>query len=253
MNRLPRPGTLLWAALGLLCILYGGFVRAVGSGTAFFLVWITLGLLFCGFGAAAQLRLWGRLPVLLRRGILLLAAGGLLCFAGVEGLILYHFPDEAPPDTDYVLVLGAQVYANGPSTVLRYRLDTAADYLRENPRTRCIVSGGQGWNEPFTEARGMADYLIGQGIPAERILLEEQADNTVQNILYSRPLMDDPSASVAVVTNNFHMFRGLQLAGKQGMAHACGLSAPSTPLYLPNNMLREFFGVVKDALAGNLI
>jgi len=31
-----------------------------------------------------------------------------------------------------------------------------------------------------------------------------------------------------------------------------GIAAPSTPLYLPNNMLREVLGVVKDKAAGNI-
>ena len=242
----------LWGLLGVLCILYGCFVRAVGSGTAFFLVWLTLGVLLLAFGAAAYCHLWSRLPPPLRRGILVLAAVGLAAFLAVEGLVVRHFQDRAQPGAEYLLVLGAQVYADGPSTVLRYRLDTAAAYLEENPGTRCIVSGGQGWNEPVTEARGMADYLIRKGIAADRIILEERAENTTQNIRYSLSIIGDPGASVAVVTNDFHMFRGLKLARKQGLVNACGLSAPSTPVYLPNNMLREFFGVLKDGLAGNL-
>lgn len=245
--------TLLWAVLGLLCILYGGLVRAVGSGTAFFLVWLTLGILFLCLGAAARFHLWGKLPLVCRQGLLLLLAVGVLVFAAVEGKIVYHFRDEAPPGLSYILVLGAQVHADGPSVVLRYRLDTAAEYLQENPDTLCIVSGGQGWNEPVTEARGMADYLITErGIAPERILLEEQAGNTVENIRYSLPLVENPAAPIAIVTNNFHTFRGVQLAREQGLSAACGLSAPSTPTYLPNNMLREFFGVLKDAIRGNL-
>ena len=50
--------TLIWFALGILCILYGILVRAVGSGTAFFLVWLTLGvlLLLCGNKCAVRKR-----------------------------------------------------------------------------------------------------------------------------------------------------------------------------------------------------
>lgn len=53
---------------------------------------------------------------------------------------------------DYIIVLGAQVRKDGPSPVLKYRLDKAVEYLNENPDTVCIVSGGQGSNEPWSEA-----------------------------------------------------------------------------------------------------
>ena len=57
-------------------------------------------------------------------------------------------------------------------------------------------------------------------------------------------LMEE-DASVGIVTNNFHMFRELQIAKKQGLKNVCGIEAESTRLYLPNNMLREFFAMVK--------
>ena len=43
-----------------------------------------------------------------------------------------------------MIVLGAQVHADKPSVVLKYRLDEAILYLNENPETVCIVAGGQG-------------------------------------------------------------------------------------------------------------
>jgi uncharacterized SAM-binding protein YcdF (DUF218 family) len=64
--------------------------------------------------------------------------------------------------------------------------------------------------------------------------------------------MSTPDASTALVTNNFHVTRGLALARKQGLTNVCAIAAPSDPLYLPNNMLREFFGLTKDFLLGNL-
>ena len=61
---------------------------------------------------------------------------------------------------DYIIVLGAQVRKDGPSPVLKYRLDKAVEYLNENPDTVCIVSGGQGSNEPgrSREQQRIADF-----------------------------------------------------------------------------------------------
>ena len=60
------------------------------------------------------------------------------------------------------------------------------------------------------------------------------------------------AASVGIVTNNFHVYRGTRLAVKQGFRTVCGLAAPSDIPMQANNMVREFFGVMKDLLYGNM-
>ena len=150
------------------------------------------------------------------------------------------------------ILLGAQVREDGPSAVLRYRLDEAAAYMRDNSSTICIVTGGQGLAEPVAEGISMRDYLVGLGIDASRILVEDKARNTIQNILFSMPLMSSPDASCGIVTNNFHVARALALARKQGLTDIYAIAAPSDLLFLPNNMFREVFGLTKDFLAGNL-
>ena len=141
---------------------------------------------------------------------------------------------------------------DGPSVVLRYRLDTAISYLNENPNTICIVSGGQGFNEPFSEAEGMADYLIENGIEKSRILLEDESTNTLENIRNSKALMESSYNGVGIVTNNFHVFRAVQLAKAQGLENVCGIAADSSKIYLPNNVLRECCGILKDWLLNNI-
>ena len=105
--------------------------------------------------------------------------------------------------------------------------------------------------------RSMRDYLVAHGISGQQILMEDKALNTVQNIRYSVDLLNEQSIDlrkrkVGIVTNNFHVFRGVSIAKKQGFEQVCGISAGSHPYYLPNNMLREFCGVCKDKLFGNL-
>lgn len=153
---------------------------------------------------------------------------------------------------DYLIVLGAQVRENGPSAVLQYRLDAALSYMQENPETICIVSGGQGVNEPFSEAKGMSDYLISHGILSERIILEDTSRNTVENIRNSKALIRNFDGSVGIVTNNFHVFRAVGIAKAQGLGDVYGISAYSHPLYLPNNVLRECCGILKDYFFQNL-
>ena len=113
------------------------------------------------------------------------------------------------------------------------------NYLEKNPETICIVSGGQGYNEPCTEAQAMADYMEAAGIEKDRLILEDESKTTEQNIKYSKKYMKD-GASVGIITNDFHMFRAMQITKGEGLKSAKAIAAGSNPLYLPNNMLREY-------------
>ena len=255
---------ILWIALAVLCIVYGWMVLSTASGTAFWLVWMAMGGLLLVCAVCARLHVWGRLPGILRTVVLTAVVLGIALFVFVEAQIVRAFRSSPEPGLDCVIVLGAQMRASGPSTVLRYRLDAAAAYLQENEDTLCVVSGGQGPNEPCTEAEGMRDYLLSRRIDGKRILLEAGSGNTKENIEFSKkvlaealgaPSADDPAVlglRIGVVTNNFHVYRGCAIARKAGFAHVSPIPAGSTPLFLPNNMLREFLGVVKDLLAGNI-
>jgi uncharacterized SAM-binding protein YcdF (DUF218 family) len=116
----------------------------------------------------------------------------------------------------------------------------------------CVVSGGQGPDEPFPEAQGMAAYLVQHGVAPERIMQESRSTNTVQNIAFSLELIGSTNYRIGIVTNNFHVFRAVRTARKAGLRNACGIAGYSTPWYLPNNLLREAMGVVKDFLVGNI-
>ena len=168
-----------------------------------------------------------------------------MAFGTVEGCVISRMDEHTNPNLDYVTVFGAQVRKSGPSKVLRYRLDTAIDYLNENPGTICIVSGGKGPNEPVAEAQGMANYLESYGIKKNRIIKEMKSKTMQENISNSRALITKPNATVGIVTNDFHMFRALQIAHKNGLVGAGGIAANSPREMLPNNMLREFFTEIK--------
>ena len=243
---------ILFLIIGILCVLYGIMVLLVRSGTTFFVVWFALGAFFLLLGFLVHNHLLEKLPKTLRTLLLIAICAGILVLAVCEGFVLRGFSSRAPAGLDYLIVLGAQVREDGPSAVLKYRLDAAAQYLQENNSTVCIVTGGKGAAEPFPEGQGMKDYLVKSGIPEDRIIVEDRALNTVQNIQYSMALMSSPNAPTAIVTNNFHVTRGLALARGQGLTDVYAIAAPSDPLFLPNNMLREFFGLTKDFLLGNL-
>ena len=236
----------LFLVCGVICILYGLSVMMIGSGTAFFIVWFLAGAFFELLALLTGRHMWHLIPRWLLAVCGLILAAGLLLFAFVETRIISCFGMAGEPGLSYIVVLGAQVHEDGPSLVLKYRLDRASEYLEENPETLCIVSGGQGSNEPFAEAEGMKRYLVQKGIDGGRIITEDRSENTAQNIRFSKKLLPDNPGKVGIVTNNFHMYRALMIARREGLDGAVGIAADSTKRFLPHNMLREFFAIVKE-------
>ena len=76
--------------------------------------------------------------------------------------------DMTAPEKDCtVIVLGCQVRGERPSLMLMERIESAYDFLCENPEVPCIVTGGKGDDENISEAQCMYDNLVKMGIDVE--------------------------------------------------------------------------------------
>lgn len=225
----------------------------VGHGTNFYFIWLILGAGAMALSFLIKKGIWeNHVPGWFRRLFVTLVCLGSVLFVIVEGCILSGFSQKGPDGLDYLVVLGAQVKRSGPSKALQYRLDEACVYLEKNENTKVIVSGGRGSDEHISEAQGMYDYLVEQGIAPERIIKEDQSKNTFQNLTFSARFLDKEKNSVGVVSNNFHIFRAVKIAQKAGYGNVCGIAARGEPFLQYNNMMREFLGVMKDLLSGNM-
>lgn len=189
--------------------------------------------------------------------LLALIAAGVLCFASLLGVVLAGDRDDLTGyDPAVVVVLGCQVMPSGePSILLRDRLDTALTCLTDWPDAIIVVSGGQGVNEPSSEAQCMADYLAAHGVARERILLEDASRNTDQNLRNTVALLAeagyDPTGEIAVVSNGFHLARVRMLWGRVGggQDNLSTVAAPSS--HAPSRLmmyLREPLALVKSFL-----
>ena len=225
----------------------------VGHGTNFYFIWLILAVGVMTFAILLKRGFFiSHFPLWIRRTFVILLCMGVMIFGIVEGFIISGFSMKGQPGADYVIVLGAQMKADGPSKALQYRLNEAIRYLNENPSSKVIVSGGQGSDEHISEAQGMYEYLVEKGIEKDRIIKEDKSVNTTQNLAFSAEYLDRERDSVAVVTNNFHVFRAVKIAEKAGYQNVCGIAAKGEPFLQINNMMREFFGVMKDFLFGNM-
>ena len=153
------------------------------------------------------------------------------------------------PDRDYVLILGCCFRKDGTLTpLLKGRVDKALDFWRMQKKKTgkaafIIPSGGQGRNEPMSEAKAMRNYIAGTDFPMEYVLMEDQSVNTFQNMKFSKAVIDgqEPDSSkakVCYVTTNYHVFRSGFLANKIGLS-AEGLGAKTKWWFWPNAYVRE--------------
>lgn len=188
------------------------------------------------------------------RVLLVLVAAGVLCFAALFGAVIYGSYDHIQGEPQVMVILGCQVKNDGPSQLLRDRLDEALTYLDDHPDLTVVVSGGQGPDEPSTEAQAMADYLMEEGVEADQILLEDQSHNTVQNFRYTAQLLEEQgydleNTQVLVVSNGFHLTRARMLAERTGFEEVSTLAAPSS--HLPSRLkmyIREPLALAKSFL-----
>lgn len=242
-------------AIGILCLLYF-FMYAVfvDLTNVFTYFWLIVGVMFVLIKPIVKYMTEQQIaiPIWIKwtGGILIMIM--LLIFAVTECVIIGYGSKEPCPDADYVLVLGAQVKGTRLTYALQARLDVAYQYAVDNPESVVIVSGGKGSGEDITEADAMAEYLKKKGLSEERIILEDQSTNTYENIQYSREFMTSEDASVVLVTNDFHVYRGVGVAKKQGLTNIEGLGAPVKWYTIPNQYVREAFAVVKYKLYGQI-
>ena len=116
-----------------------------------------------------------------------------------------------------------------------------------------VVSGGQGPDEPESEAQCMADYLTEHGVEEGQLLLEDQSHNTDQNLRYTVALLAekgyDTTGDILVVSNGFHLTRVRMLWGRvwDGGGELSTLAAPSS--HGPSRLkmyIREPLALVKS-------
>lgn len=179
---------------------------------------------------------------------------GLLVVGITEGLIIKASLGQPEKRCEYMIVLGCMVRDDGPSVSLQNRIDAAYDYLTAHPDVIAVVSGGQGKDEPMTEARCMYDHLVAMGIDPDRVWMEEQATSTWTNLQYSLALIEDKTgqrpSSVGLLSSEYHLFRASLQAKSLGL-ETVGIPAKTTlPSQALNHFLREIAGVWHYILLG---
>ena len=245
----------LW--FGILCIVYyllcGITVR---FGQSLLFAWPMLGA-FCIGRWWLWKRAWAQgkkhpFPNWLLAVIRAVLIACIAFFAFVEYFVFSAAFSKPEQGLDAVIILGARVNEDGPSGSLNERIQTAAAYLRANPDTIAVASGGQGDDEPMSEAACIYDHLTALGIDPERIILEDRSTSTVENLTNSFALLEGKAQRVGLVTNDFHIFRALCAGRKLGGFQLSPVPARSFFGGFIHYAMREFFAICVSYCRGDL-
>lgn len=182
---------------------------------------------------------------------------GLVIFGITEAIIIHASRGDADEPAQYLLVLGAKVNENGPSLTLKNRIDAAYDYLTAHPGTIAILSGGQGSDEPITEAQCMFDELTAMGIAPDRLWMEGNSTNTWENLKFTLSLIEEKTGTkpqkIALLSSEFHLYRAGLFAGRFGL-ETVGVPAKTSLFFLKvNYFIREAAAVWYYILFGGKI
>ena len=183
----------------------------------------------------------------IRRIFTILLLIGMLVVGITEAVIIKASYGDPDAQVDYMVVLGAKVRTDGPSVSLWDRIYAAADYMEAHPEVICVVSGGQGDDEPMTEAQAMYDELVNLGIDPGRIWMEDKSTSTWENLNFSLNLIEEKTGSrpvkIGVVSSEYHLFRA-SLLTKACDAEFVGIPAATSRFSQKiNHFMREVAGV----------
>ena len=175
--------------IGIILVIYHLTLKMVVGYVAFSKVFFLIGILSLIYGVVElkyKVDIWGTIPKVFKKIIIVLFSIFLIIFISIEGVIIYnghHYNKEKP---DYVMVLGAGLRGSKLSLSLVDRLDTAIEFNRFYPDVKIIVSGGQGKGEDISEASAMKNYLVDNGVSEDLIICEDKSTNTYEKLLFTK-------------------------------------------------------------------
>ncbi len=212
------------------------------------------GIFSCYFLLALAKRRWPRLSKVLCILLTIALCIGALVFSVTEAAIIQASFGQPEETCDYIVVLGAKVNGTQPSLSLHDRITAAEQYLKANPRTVAILSGGQGEDEGISEAECMYRELKNRGIDGQRLWLEDQATSTWENLKFSLDMIEGKTGvrpdRIGLLSSEYHLFRAGLFAQDCGV-EAVGIPAQTSWFSIKiNYFMREVAGVWHYLLLG---
>lgn len=131
---------------------------------------------------------------------------------------------------DAIIVLGTSADSDGnPTPDQLARVTEAVHEYERGVAPRLIMTGGAAHNR-FVEARVMAQTAHAEGIPEAAILVEPEAQDTIENACYSERIMQSHGwRSAEVVSSASHLPRAALIFGRLPLEWRIHAAPPLSP------------------------
>lgn len=137
----------------------------------------------------------------------------------------YGKVDEKAP-ADVAIVLGAAISDGEVSPVYRERINHAIMLYEEGTVDFIILTGGFGEGSYKSDSQVAKEYALSQGLPEEKILIEEKSTITEENLEFSKEIMTENNLETAIIVSDpLHMKRAMLMAKDYNIT---ALSSPTT-------------------------
>ena len=144
---------------------------------------------------------------------------------------------------DCIIVLGAGIWGDKPSPMLKDRLLEGINLYNNNVSNKIIMSGDHG-REEYDEVNIMKNYAIEKGVPSENIFMDHAGFSTYESIYRAKEIFK--AKKVVIVTQKYHLYRALYIANQLGLeAYGVG-SDPRKYVGATYRELREILARDKD-------
>jgi uncharacterized SAM-binding protein YcdF (DUF218 family) len=141
------------------------------------------------------------------------------------------------PAGDVLIVLGGSALEDGIIYAVRA--------FRQTPFAKVVVSGGG----RFRPAAIMRDFLLANGVPSDRVVVEDRSTTTRENATFTKDLLIGTSGRLVLLTSDYHMWRAEWVFRKVGL----NVAARPFPDLIKRSASRserwpEFFDLCSEAL-----
>ena len=133
-----------------------------------------------------------------------------------------------------ICVLGARVWGDCTvGRIFRNRLNHAFNlHHKFNEKPSIAVCGAAGTDEPVSEAKAGADYLISKGISPDKVIMEPDSFNTIESLRNLSDILPDKNLPVLISTSNWGMLRASWIAKKAGLNAKISGARSTFPEYM---------------------
>lgn len=164
--------------------------------------------------------------------------------------LIYQF-NKPKLNQDFVIVLGCGLNKDKVTPLLASRINRGIEFYKKQSQVttppKMIFSGGQGNDEEISEALAMCRYAISNGVPEDDCIMEDKSVNTLQNMIFSKAIMEKIKGSSVYnsifVTNNFHLFRA-GIYARKAKLKSQGIGSKTAKFFIPNALIREYIAIV---------